>query len=332
MLSPLAAQIIVGLLAAIALFAVIYVLFYTSMTGDRSSSRIEGAALGTSGRQARKSLSAATEALNTRKKQVQDSIADMEAREKAKKKVNLRVKLQRAGIEATTQQFWIASAIAGVGIGAIVFLSGSSPLISILAAFGGAFGLPNWVLNFLFKRRKLKFVQEFANSIDVIVRGIKSGLPLNDCMRMIGQEAPDPVGGEFRQIIESQKVGVTLDECLKKFYERMPLAEVNFFQIVLSIQQKAGGNLSEALSNLSGVLRERKRLQGKIKALSSEAKSSAAIIGALPVLMMVLVYLTTPQYIMPLFTERLGNIFLAGSAGWMFLGILVMRKMISFKI
>jgi len=133
-------------------------------------------------------------------------------------------------------------------------------------------------------------------------------------------------------MLENLRVGITLEDALKRFYDRMPVPEVNFFQIVLSIQQKAGGNLSEALGNLSGVLRDRKRLQGKIKALSSEAKSSATIIGALPVVMLGLVYSTSPDYIMPLFTERAGNLILIGCALWMGLGILVMKKMISFKV
>lgn len=132
-------------------------------------------------------------------------------------------------------------------------------------------------------------------------------------------------------LIEGLKVGVSLDQGLKRMYDNMPTAEVSFFAIVMAIQLKSGGNLSEALSNLSAVLRDRKRLEGKIKAMSSEAKASAGIIGSLPVVVGGLVYLTTPDYIKLLFTERLGNLMLLGCVIWMSIGIAVMKKMISFK-
>src|SRR5262249_25540877 len=138
-------------------------------------------------------------------------------------------------------------------------------------------------------------------------------------------------GGEFNKLVEGLKVGVTLEQGLKRMYESMPTSEVSFFGIVMTIQQKSGGNLSEALSNLAGVLRDRKRLQGKIKAMSSEAKASAMIIGSLPPVVMGLVYWTTPDYIKALFTERMGNLMLAGCVIWMSVGIFVMSKMIAFK-
>jgi len=210
-------------------------------------------------------------------------------------------------------------------------MQGMSPLIALGGAAAGAFGLPLWVLSFLKNRRQTQFQTEFANAIDVIVRGVKSGLPLNDCLRIIGQEAAEPVAGEFRAITEGLRVGLTLEEALKKMYERMPVAEVNFFMIVLSIQSKTGGNLSEALGNLAGVLRDRKRMKGKIKALSSEAKASAGIIGSLPPAVMLLVYMSTPDYITVLFTDRMGHMMLAGGALWMSIGVFVMRQMINFK-
>lgn len=274
----------------------------------------------------------AADPADKRRKQVADSLKAIERKAaQAKARPSLKQRIEQAGLSISVSTFWTASAVLGVAIGFLTFLKVMNPWIALGAAFAAGLGLPRWVLNFLKNRRQKKFLNEFANSIDVIVRGVKSGLPLNDCLKMIGQEAPDPVGGEFRMIVENQRVGLPLEDCLKRFVDRVPLAEVNFFYIVLSIQQKAGGNLSEALGNLSAVLRDRKRLQGKIKALSSEAKSSAAIIGALPVVMMVLVYLTTPNYISVLFTERLGNLMLAGCVAWMTIGILIMKKMISFK-
>jgi tight adherence protein B len=204
-------------------------------------------------------------------------------------------------------------------------------LVTALVAFSVGLGLPRWVLGFLKGRREKAFTAEFANAIDVIVRSVRSGLPTNEALRIVARELPDPVGSEFNTLCEGLKVGVTLDQGVKKMLENMPTPEVNFFGIVMTIQQKSGGNLSEALGNLAGVLRDRKRLQGKIKAMSSEAKASAGIIGALPPGVMGIVYLTTPAYITLLFTERMGNLMLAGCVIWMSIGIGVMRKMINFK-
>jgi tight adherence protein B len=162
------------------------------------------------------------------------------------------------------------------------------------------------------------------------VRGIKAGLPLLDCLKMVAVESPEPMKSEFRAIIETQAIGLPLGEACGKLYESMPLPEANFFGIVISIQQKAGGNLSEALGNLSRVLRDRKKMKAKIQAMSQEAKASAGIIGALPIVVMGLVYLTSPNYISLLWTEPLGRLMLAASAIWMFFGVMVMKKMINF--
>jgi tight adherence protein B len=186
-------------------------------------------------------------------------------------------------------------------------------------------------LGFLRARREKKFTGEFANAIDVIVRSVKSGLPTTEALKIVSKEMPEPVASEFSTLVEGLKVGVTLEQGLKRMFDNMPTPEVNFFAIVMTIQQKSGGNLSEALGNLAGVLRDRKRLQGKIKAMSSEAKASAAIIGSLPPSVMGLVYMTTPDYIGLLFSEHVGNLMLGGCVLWMLTGIAVMKKMISFK-
>ena len=200
------------------------------------------------------------------------------------------------------------------------------------AAFGvaGLLGVPRWIVNFLRKRRMNVFLEEFANAADVIVRGVKAGLPLNDCIKIIANEAAEPVRSEFRHIVETQAMGVPMADAVAKLPERVPVPEANFFAIVVAIQQRAGGNLSEALGNLSRVLRERRKMKGKISAMSMEAKASAAIIGSLPPVVMILVWITSPAYISLLFTEQLGNVILGASAVWMTIGILVMRKMINF--
>jgi tight adherence protein B len=190
--------------------------------------------------------------------------------------------------------------------------------------------LPRWILSFLKRRREAKFLEHFPDSVDIIVRGIKAGLPLADSLKVIVNDSPEPIRSEVRQIVELQIVGMPLGEACGKLYERIPLPEANFFAIVVSIQQKAGGNLSEALGNLSRVLRDRKRMKAKITAMSTEAKASAAIIGALPIVVMTAVYVTSPAYISLLWTEPFGRIMLGASVLWMSLGVLVMRKMINF--
>ncbi len=211
-----------------------------------------------------------------------------------------------------------------------MLITGSSLLVSLLVAFACGFGLPRWFVARSAKRRQAKFLVEFANAIDIIVRGVKSGLPLNDCLQIIATETPEPVKSEFIDLIEQQKVGVPLARAFERMHDRMPLQEVNFFAIVIAIQSQTGGNLAEALSNLAQVLRDRYRLQAKVRAFSAEAKASALIIGSLPPCVMGIVYFTTPTYIDLLFTEKLGNVMLMVSATWMLIGVLVMRKMINF--
>ncbi|MBI3438294.1 MAG: type II secretion system F family protein [Proteobacteria bacterium] len=167
--------------------------------------------------------------------------------------------------------------------------------------------------------------------MDVIVRGVKSGLPLGQCLRIIAGESPEPLRTEFQNLVDAQAMGVPLDVSLQRMYDRMPLAEVNFFNIVLIIQQKTGGNLSESLGNLSSVLRSRKLMKEKVKALSAEAKASAMIIGALPIFVMGMVYFTRPQYISVLFTDPVGNFILICCVVMMSTGIFVMQKMVNFK-
>lgn len=266
----------------------------------------------------------------SRRKQVEESLKEIESKQAKKKKLSLRVRIQQAGLGITPHTFYTLSFIVALIGGAILLLTGSQLLVCLGAFAALGLGFPRWLLSFLTKRRQSKFLEEFANSIDIIVRGVKAGLPLNDCLNIIARESPDPVGPEFLEIVDAQRAGVPLDKCLDNMFERMPLAEVNFFAIVLSIQQKSGGNLSEALGNLSKVLRERKKMLGKIQAMSQEAKSSAAIIGFLPFGIMGVVYMTSPKYISILWTDPTGHLMMAGSAVWMLIGILVMKKMIAF--
>jgi tight adherence protein B len=327
LLSPELVQLAAMAVAALAVGWGAYVLVMPYLGGGRKAEkRIANAAQG----QARARRVSAIQPLQMRKQQVQDTIKNIEAQQKAKKRVPLRIKLLRAGLSIKPRTYYLLSALAGAVGGLVVLLTGSSPIVSLLVAFVCAFGLPRFIVARLTKKRQAKFLQEFANAIDIIVRGVKSGLPLSDCLQIIAAESPEPVRGEFIDLVEQQRIGVPLSRSFERMYERMPLQEVNFFAIVVAIQAQTGGNLAEALSNLSQVLRDRYRLQAKVRAFSAEAKASAMIIGSLPIVVMLLVSITSPDYMSLLWKERLGNIMLIGSALWMTTGIFVMRKMINF--
>jgi tight adherence protein B len=319
------------LLAAISIGAVAFLLVNPYLSGERrADKRIQGV---TENKANRVAIRAQADVVQNRRRQVTETLKELEEREKAREKVSMRLRLQRAGLDVSTRSFWVASLGGGVLLGAIVWLTAPNLpiLVPLLCVFIGALGLPRWILARLIRRRQQKFIDEFANAIDVIVRGVKSGLPLPECLGIIARESPQPVSGEFTEVVEQQRVGVPLSEAFERMMTRMPLAEVRFFAIVIAIQQTAGGNLSEVLGNLSGVLRDRKRLQAKVRALSAEAKASAAVLGALPFVVMTLVYITTPEYIMLLWTTRIGKLLLACAGVWMCTGILVMKKMINFK-
>ena len=268
-----------------------------------------------------------------RRKAVQDVLDELDQRQKEDRKVSLRQRIAQAGLTISPLVFYLMSFGSAVVFGVVAFMSvneGLALYVTGAAILVGGLGFPRWVVNFLARRRQKKFVAELANSIDIIVRGVKTGLPLNDCVGIIATESPEPIRSEFAKIVEEQKIGVTLGQGIERMYERMPLQEVSFLSIVITIQQSAGGNLAEALQNLSNVLRERKKLESKVRAFSQEAKSSAMIIGSLPILVMGAVYMSKPDYIDILFDTRSGNMMLAGSAVWMLMGVLVMRKMINF--
>jgi len=264
----------------------------------------------------------------SRREQVEGSLKELEA--KQAKSLPLSARISQAGLSWSKNQFLLVSAALGIATFLFFLIADAGLLTALAAGFAAGFGLPQWILRFLKRRREAKFIDGFPDAIDVIVRGIKSGLPLLDSLKVISADAPEPLRSEFRTILDVQAVGIPLGEACTKLYERVPVAEANFFGIVISIQQKAGGNLSEALGNLSKVLRERKKMRAKIQAMSMEAKASAGIIGSLPLVVMTLVYLTSPHYIELLWTHPTGRMLMAIGAFWMSMGILVMRKMINF--
>ncbi len=268
-----------------------------------------------------------------RRKQIQETLKQIEEREKQRKKrLTLRMMIMQSGLEISTNAFWMFSLITGVLFALPPLVLGIPWYVSVAGGLVGFLGFPRWFLNFLRRRRQNIFLHDFADAIDVMVRGLKAGLPVSDAMKVIAAESGPPVGPEFMEVVEGQRVGITIDQGVERMYERMPLSEVNFLGIVMAIQSKTGGNLSEALNNLSKVLRDRKKMKAKIRAVSQEAKSSAAIIGALPFVIMGGLTVLNPEYLNPLFYTSTGNIMLVGCGAWMGTGVLVMRKMINFEI
>jgi tight adherence protein B len=313
-------------LVAVAIGGVAWVFLYPILSGERQAERRRASVAQTEPRSGREVRGAS----RSRREQVEGTLREMELRHKKEKRLPLPIRISQAGLIWSIQRFYIISALLALTGFVAVWLAGVGLPAALAMAFAAGFGVPRWLLKFLKRRRENKFLEALPDAVDVVVRGVKAGLPLLDCLKMITNEAPEPLNSEFRQIVETQAIGVPLGEACVKLYERMPVQEANFFGIVVSIQQKSGGNLSEALGNLSRVLRDRKKMRGKIQAMSMEAKASAMIIGSLPLAVMGLVSITSPDYIRLLFTEPTGRLMLAASACWMTIGVLVMRKMINF--
>jgi len=328
-------MILVGGLIALAVGAVI-MLVMTPGDKDRAKKRVSGlqSQRVTTANSAGKAAANPDAAKDRRKKLTETlkKIDDNQKETKKKNKASLPQKLEQSGMEITVKQFYIASLFSCLALVAVGLISGQKMWVTGLMGFVGLFGLPRWFVGMATKRRQKKFINEFSNAIDVIVRGVKSGLPVNECLKIIATESPEPVATEFHLLTEGTRVGMSLEQSLARMYERMPIQEVNFFAIVLMIQQKTGGNLAEALGNLALVLRGRKTMEGKVKALSAEAKASAYIIGALPFLVAGAVHMSSPDYLQPLFTTTNGNFILLGAGFWMACGIFIMRKMIAIKV
>lgn len=323
-------------MVAVAVGGMAIALLYPYISGSAASTKRVKALAETNKNQNKQSLRSkllSEDPKEARRRQLQDSLSQLEETEKQRKKrLTMRVALQQAGVDTPVRTFYLISAGLGVLIAFGTTIVGVAWYASIVAGIVGAFGIPRWFVNMLRKRRQNVFLVDFADAIDVMVRGLKAGLPISDAMKVIASESGPPVGPEFTEVVEGQRVGIPIDQGLERMFERMPLPEVNFLGIVMAIQSKTGGNLAEALSNLSRVLRDRKKMKAKIKAVSMEAKASAAIIGALPFCIMGGMLVLSPDYLKPLFEEKIGHIMLAGCGMWMGTGILIMRKMINFDI
>ena len=268
---------------------------------------------------------------DARRKSVQQVLkTQTDAMAKTKKRVPLQGLIFQAGMKIKARDFIRNQIIVGAVIFGVLFFLQVPLLYALLFACAAGYVLPRWYLGRRRKSYQAKFLDELPNAVEAIVRGVKSGLPLNDSIRLVSKEAKEPVKSEFGRVLDQQAVGKSMGEAVTILYDRVPLPEVNFFIVVITVQQQAGGNLSEALGNLSRVLRNRKQMKLKIKAMSSEAKASAGIIGSLPFIVAILVSLTSPTYLLPLVTTTTGEMWLGIAAIMLSTGVFVMRKMVAF--
>ena len=322
------------ILAAVLAFITIGGVGWVLVGGDDSSSQAVKRAKTMGGVRAEAAASAKrAAAANTpeaRRKQILLQLQEVDRRER-KARMTMGAKLKQAGLSLSVRTFVIISVAAGLVGALLAFVLGANIIIVLGVGVAAGLGLPRWIIGMKAKARMKKFSLAFADAIDILVRGIKTGLPVHDCFKIIARESPEPLAGEFRTLVEGMGVGLTLAQALDKMYERMPTPELKFFAIVIAIQQKSGGNLAEALGNLTTVLRARRMMVEKIKALSSEAIASAGIIASPPPAVMILVMLSNPSYMMLMFTDIRGQVMLMGAALWMATGVFVMKRMISFK-
>jgi tight adherence protein B len=264
-----------------------------------------------------------------KKKQIAESLAELDKRAKGRR-TDLQTRIEQAGLTMTKGTFLGTFAGVAVVVGLLVFVKSGNPIVAGLLAITVGFGAPNLMLSRMRVRRIKRFIDVLPEALDIIVRGVRAGLPVNDTLRIIASEAQEPVRSEFRRVVEQQALGISVPEALQKLARRVPATETNFFAIVIEIQSKAGGNLSEAVANLSKTVRDRKKMRAKIGAMSMEALASAAIIGAVPFLVTGALYVTSPGYISLLFSTNHGRIVSIIALCWMSIGGGMMKKMINF--
>jgi tight adherence protein B len=280
--------------------------------------------------QANRRTASAERNRDDRRKQIQQTLRLQNEAIGKKKRYTLQEQIYQSGMKIKARDYIRNEIIVGGAVFLIAFLLQVPIWFALVFGVAGGYLLGRFWLGNRKKRYQNAYLEELPNAVEAIVRGVKSGLPLNDSMRLVSKEAKEPIKSEFARVMDQQSLGKSTTEAVQMLFERMPLPEVNFFVVVITVQQQAGGNLSEALGNLARVLRNRKKMKQKIKAMSSEAKASAGIIGSLPFLVGILVTLTTPTYMVPLFSSTLGFIWLGIAVVMMSAGLFIMNRMIQF--
>ncbi|MBL0848657.1 MAG: type II secretion system F family protein [Candidatus Liberibacter ctenarytainae] len=316
---------LVMVLTVVTVFFLIYAIFFNR--GSADDERISKSVLESNKQKE-------SPAASKRRKAMREAMQKIEQNNKKKSGVSTDIAslLSYSGLPLSKKFFYIISSIFGC-----IFFIGSlvathSLYFALCASVSAILMVPRLILKRIIKNRQAKFLDDFPNALDIIIRSVRSGLPSSDAMAIIVNQSIDPIRMEFRRVIEAQHLGLSVSESVSRMVLYMPLQEVSFFSTVISIQAQSGGNLSEALTNLSRVLRERKKMKAKVQALSMEAKSSAWIIGSLPFIVSSLVYLTSPDYMKILFIDPRGHMILGIGAFSMFLGVMVMRSMINFDV
>ncbi|MEZ5742690.1 MAG: type II secretion system F family protein [Sphingomonadaceae bacterium] len=244
----------------------------------------------------------------------------------------LYLRLQRSGKNWTITQYLYASLGLGMTVMLLVYLKSGAVMLSFGLGIVVGAGIPHFVVGHFIKKRAGQFAVKFPDAIELLVRGLRSGLPVTETLSVVATEIPGPVGEEFKQIIERIKIGKTMEFSLQETADKLAMPEFNFFCITLAIQRETGGNLAETLANLADVLRKRAQMKLKIRAMSSESKASAYIVGALPFIVFGMIYWINPEYLGGFFSDdRLIAIGLGGLT-WMGIGAFIMAKMVSFEI
>lgn len=328
---------IVQILLIVLIFAIVFIMgiFYLRSQEAERKKRLMGVVQGTAGLRQSSSSVSEKDLQNKRRAEIAKKLKETKTEDEAhgkKKKPRLEDKIAQAGLSIPASRFWVLSAVSMVAFLFFAVMFGASPFVILMSGVIGLFGFPRYVLRRLAAKRQKKFLEEFADALESVVRLLKAGMPVSEAVHMIAREYTGPVGEEMSRIYDKQKIGIPLHEAAQEACKRMPLTEMQMFATGLAIQSQTGSSLSEILSNLARVIRARFRLKRKIKALSSEAVASAGIIGALPPLVCMGMYFANPDYMEVLFIDPFGQVLLAGSIFWMGMGIIVMKVMINFKI
>jgi tight adherence protein B len=271
-------------------------------------------------------------AQDKRRADIAQKLKDGEEGQKNKKKTPMSLRLQQAGMTISVKQFWLFSVILCVVLVLLSTVMGADGFVIVMMGIIGVLGSPRFVVGWKRKRRIKKFLEEFADCLEAMVRLLKAGMPITEAISMSAREFGGPIGEEMSRIYDAQKIGIPLAEAALSAAQRMPITEMQMLATGLSIQAQTGASLSEVLMNLAGVIRARYRLKRKIQAMSSEAKASAMIIGALPILVGGGLAGINPEYIGLLFNTGIGKVLLVACAVWMGMGIFVMKIMINFRV